>query len=123
MQRKLTVILSADVAGYSGMMETDDAGTLAVLKTNRSTIFDPCVLDPDNLNMRYNMACALVTDLHELEAALNLLEPGFQRWQLDAVTWMKTDPDLDAVREHPRFKAMVAAAEARLAQVQSSRET
>jgi class 3 adenylate cyclase len=43
MQRKLTVILSADVAGYSGLMEADDAGTLARLKANRSAIFDPCV--------------------------------------------------------------------------------
>src|SRR5215218_10164287 len=43
MQRKLTAILSADVAGYSGLMEADEAGTLARLKVHRSTIFDPCV--------------------------------------------------------------------------------
>ena len=43
MQRKLTVILSADVAGYSGLMEADEADTLARLKVNRSAIFDPCV--------------------------------------------------------------------------------
>src|SRR5512141_536184 len=43
MQRKLTVILSADVVGYSGMMEADDAGTFAALKSNRSTVFDPSV--------------------------------------------------------------------------------
>ena len=28
MQRKLTAILSADVVGYSGLMEADEAGTL-----------------------------------------------------------------------------------------------
>jgi hypothetical protein len=28
MQRKLTAILSADVAGYSGLMEADETGTL-----------------------------------------------------------------------------------------------
>ena len=33
--RKLTTILSADVAGYSAMMERDEAGTLALLKTSR----------------------------------------------------------------------------------------
>jgi adenylate cyclase len=43
MQRKLTAILSADVAGYSGLMEADEAGTLARLKANRSAIFDPQV--------------------------------------------------------------------------------
>ena len=81
------------------------------------------ILDPDNLNMRYNMACALVTDLQEVETALTLLEPGLQRLELDAVTWMKTDPDLDAIREHPRFRAMVAAAEVRLSRTHSSRES
>jgi hypothetical protein len=31
---------------------------------------------------------------------------------MEAINWTKTDPDLDAIRDHPRFKAMVAAAEA-----------
>src|SRR2546427_9544381 len=43
MQRRLTAIVSADVAGYSGLMEADEAGTLERLKINRSRIFDPCV--------------------------------------------------------------------------------
>ncbi|MGH7936550.1 MAG: adenylate/guanylate cyclase domain-containing protein, partial [Chthoniobacterales bacterium] len=43
MQRKLTAILSADVVGYSGLMEADETGTLERLKTNRSAIFDPHV--------------------------------------------------------------------------------
>src|SRR5215472_7788406 len=43
MQRKLTAILVADVVGYSGLMETDEAGTLDRLKANRAAIFDPLV--------------------------------------------------------------------------------
>jgi len=43
MQRKLTAILSADVVGYSGLMEADETGTLERLKANRSAIFDPHV--------------------------------------------------------------------------------
>ena len=43
MQRKLTAILSADVVGYSGLMEADEAGTLARLKANRARVFDPHV--------------------------------------------------------------------------------
>ena len=43
MQRKLTVILSADVVGYSAHMERDEAGTLALLKENRAAVFDPAV--------------------------------------------------------------------------------
>ncbi|HEY0106257.1 MAG TPA: adenylate/guanylate cyclase domain-containing protein, partial [Rhizomicrobium sp.] len=43
MQRKLTAILSADVVGYSGLMQADEAGTLERLKANRTRIFDPQV--------------------------------------------------------------------------------
>ena len=43
MQRRLTAILSADVAGYSGLMEADEAGTLDRLKANRRRVFDPCL--------------------------------------------------------------------------------
>jgi adenylate cyclase len=42
-QRKLTVIVSADVVGYSALMERDEAGTLERLKANRKAIFDPRV--------------------------------------------------------------------------------
>jgi adenylate cyclase len=74
------------------------------------------LLDPDNFNMRYNIACSLIIDLAEHEAALDLLEPGLAASGIEALNWVKTDTDLDAVRHHPRFKAMVAAAEARLGQ-------
>jgi adenylate cyclase len=75
------------------------------------------LLDPDNLNLRYNFACTLVVELHEFEAALDLLEPVFEKLQSEAINWTKTDPDFDLIRDHPRFKAMIAAAEARLARL------
>ncbi len=34
MERKLTAILAADVVGYSRLMEADEAGTLAALKSH-----------------------------------------------------------------------------------------
>src|SRR5262245_27963334 len=43
MQRKLAATLSADVVGYSGLMEADEGGTHARLKETRRAIFDPCV--------------------------------------------------------------------------------
>src|SRR5258707_15059721 len=43
MQRKLTAILSADVVGYSGLMQADEVGTMERLKENRRAIFDPLV--------------------------------------------------------------------------------
>jgi adenylate cyclase len=73
------------------------------------------LIDPDNLMMRYNFACTLAAYLNDPEAALGMLEPALERdtgWLLrDA----PTDPDLAGLRGDPRFQAMVAAAEARLA--------
>jgi TolB-like protein/class 3 adenylate cyclase len=40
-QRRLTAILAADVAGYSRLMEQDEAGTLGALKARRREIFVP----------------------------------------------------------------------------------
>jgi adenylate cyclase len=74
------------------------------------------LLDPDNVNLRYNFACSLITDLHDYDAALDMLGPRFERMGIEVLNWVKSDPDLDPVRDHPRFKAMLAAAEARLGQ-------
>jgi adenylate cyclase len=40
-QRRLAAILTADVVGYSRLMEQDEAGTLQVLKERRRAIFTP----------------------------------------------------------------------------------
>ena len=44
-QRRLAAILAADVVGYSRMMEVDEAGTLAQLKTHRIEVFDPRIAE------------------------------------------------------------------------------
>jgi len=73
------------------------------------------LLDPENVNLRYNFACTLIAELHDVDAALDLLAPAFEQMRIEAVNWAKSDPDLDPIRDNPRFKAMLAAAEARLA--------
>src|ERR1700740_1284617 len=40
-ERRLTAILAADVAGYSRLMAADEEGTLAALKTLRREVADP----------------------------------------------------------------------------------
>ena len=45
--RRLAAILAADVAGYSRLMERDEAGTLAVLKDRRRNILTPLVGEHD----------------------------------------------------------------------------
>ncbi len=42
-QRRLAAILAADVAGYSRLIERDEAGTLAALRQRRKAILDPMV--------------------------------------------------------------------------------
>ena len=73
------------------------------------------LLDPNNMNMRYNIICTLVVDLHEHEMALDFLEPLLQVLLADSIHWIKSDYDLDAIRNHPRFIAMLDAAEKRIA--------
>jgi adenylate cyclase len=42
-ERRLAAILVADMVGYSRLMETDEAGTLARLKTHRLELIDPSI--------------------------------------------------------------------------------
>ena len=95
-------------------------GALAVLgETERAKEWAEraILLDPDNVNLRYNFACSLIVDLHDYEAALDMLGPRFETMGIEVLNWVKSDPDLDPIRDHPRFKVMLAAAERRLAQV------
>ena len=42
-QRRLAAILAADIVGYSRLMDADETGTLARLKSLRDDVFDPTV--------------------------------------------------------------------------------
>jgi len=44
-EHRLAAILAADVAGYSRLMERDEAGTLARLKTLRRDVIDPKIVE------------------------------------------------------------------------------
>jgi adenylate cyclase len=73
------------------------------------------LIDPENLLIRYNFACALTAYLNDLDAALEMLGPVLEQATAANVSNAKIDPDFDALRDDPRFQAMLAAAEARLA--------
>ncbi len=73
------------------------------------------LIDPDNMNMRYNFACGLSTYAKDPDGAIALLGPLSTRMSIGLLNHAKADPDLDPLRDDPRFKAMIAAAEARLA--------
>jgi len=73
------------------------------------------LIDPDNLLLRYNFACSLATALGDPDAALVVLGEALERDTGWLVRISTTDPDLAGLRDDPRFQAIVAAAEARLA--------
>ncbi|HEY6579389.1 MAG TPA: hypothetical protein VIY09_08700, partial [Rhizomicrobium sp.] len=93
------------------------AVSLAALRETaraREWIRRAILIDPENLNMRYNFACALCVQLEDPDPVLDLLAPLFATTTLTWINHMKIDPDLDPIRSHPRFKEMLEAAEARL---------
>ena len=73
------------------------------------------LIDPENFNTRYNFACALSVHLKDKQAALDMLESAFAMVSEVFLPYAKVDPDLDFLRDDPRYQAMLAAAEARLA--------
>jgi adenylate cyclase len=94
-------------------------GALAALgevERTKEWIKRALLIDPDNLNMRYNFVCGMSAHLKDKEASLDLLGPFFEKAPGDFLAYAKVDVDLDFVRDDPRFQAMMAAGEARLAQ-------
>ena len=78
------------------------------------------LIDPDNLNMRYNFACVLLIHLNDIDAALDLLGPVLEKVAIGGLNHAKVDPDFVVLHDNPRFKAMIAAAEARVAESNDS---
>jgi len=72
------------------------------------------LVDPDNVTMRYNFGCALANHLNDKDAALEMLGPAFEKMGAGFINHAKVDPDFDCIRDDPRFKEMLAAAERRL---------
>ena len=73
------------------------------------------LLDPDNLTMRYNLACSLANELHEPDAAVETLELFFEKVQSQMhIRHLEVDPDLDGIRKDPHFMEMMTGAKNRL---------
>ncbi len=65
-------------------------------------------IDPDDSLVLYNVAC-IYAQLGENEQALDCLEKSYKNAvSTDALNWMQEDPYFDPLREHPRYKALVA---------------
>jgi len=72
------------------------------------------LIDPDNLNMRYNFACVLAGHLGDKDAALKMLQGALAVAGEYQVRIAETDTDFDCIRDDPRFQKIIAAAKKRL---------
>ena len=72
------------------------------------------LMDPDNLTMRWNLACALARFLEDKDGAIDLLAGFLDRAPPSLVEYLRLDTDLDPLRDDPRFQELVAAAEKRV---------
>ena len=75
------------------------------------------LIDPDNLNMRYNFACTLIGFSDDRATALDHIEYVFARSVGSIVRRADMDSDLDPIRNDPRFLAIYDAAKERLAKL------
>ncbi len=92
------------------------AASLAVLgqpERAKQWIERAMLVDPDNLNMRYNFVCSLAM-MKESDRALELLAPIFAQGGATMVKIAQSDTDLDSLRDDPRFQTMLQAAQQRL---------
>jgi adenylate cyclase len=73
------------------------------------------LLDPDNLIMCYNLACALATRVGNVPGAIDALEPFLQGVKTaQNIRHLEADPDLDPLRGDPRYEELLASAKQRL---------
>ena len=89
--------------------------TLGLGDRSKSWMNRALLIDPDNLNMRYNFACALANFVKDTDAAIEMLDYAFAKMGSGLLNHAKVDPDFDPIRTDPRFEAMIAQAEARIA--------
>jgi adenylate cyclase len=72
------------------------------------------LVDPENLNMRYNFACVLAAGLGDKDGAIKMLETTIPMAASYQVQVADTDTDLDSLRDDPRFQRMLSDAKKRL---------
>ena len=101
----------------NGAVLSFGAGAYAALKQvdrSREWMERALLVDPDNLSMRYNFACALAAFIGDKEGSLRHLERSLMTAGAFHLSLVEADPDLDPLREEPRFKALLEQTRRRL---------
>jgi adenylate cyclase len=75
------------------------------------------LIDPDNLDIRYNFACSLINESADANLIFEYLDYVFARSVGSIVRRADLDADLDPIRDHPHFREIYAAAMERLAKL------
>ncbi len=70
---------------------------------------------PENLTMRFNLVCALTRHLRDNKAALDLFESFSDKMNVGLLRHAHVDPDLDPLRDEPRFQQLLETVKERLA--------
>ena len=63
-------------------------------------------LQPDDPTAHYNLACSLALSqrrAHALRVLRRAIQLGYRDFD-----WMQQDPDLEAIKAHPQFQALLA---------------
>jgi tetratricopeptide (TPR) repeat protein len=92
---------------------TDVIEILGGLYTKHGRIADGLKMDrklvrylPENATAHYNLACSLALSKRKADALKSLrraIELGYQD-----IDWLLQDPDLNELKEHPDFEAVIA---------------
>jgi adenylate cyclase len=96
------MIFGTGALGFLGQMERAKEWAFRAL----------AIQSGDELRGNYNLACSFA-QLGEPEQALDQLEKYAERMPPQRLGWLKLDYDLEPLRNHPRYQALVARAERR----------
>lgn len=100
---------AALAAGASSLM------MLGEIERGKDWVQRALLLDPDNIMVLYNAACSMTFQNADLEGALDLLEQYFEKLESPGnIHHAEIDPDMNPVRDDPRFQKMIAQAKERL---------
>jgi adenylate cyclase len=80
----------------------------------REAIARAMLIDPDNINMRYNFACVCAANLRDKEEAVKILQGTLSMASEYTVRVAEADTDLDPIRDDPRFQRIMSDAKKRL---------
>ncbi|MFQ5670011.1 MAG: protein kinase [Acidobacteriota bacterium] len=89
--------------GAGGLVE------LGELELAQEWVAKALEIDPDDALVLYNVAC-IYAQLGEYEKALSCLERSFETsgGTASSLNWMKNDPYFDPLRDHQRYKVLLA---------------